>query len=81
MESVTLKAIAHPIRLAMLAACSAAPRTAAQLRDTFNITDSAAHKHLDVLMTAGLLQLDGGAYQAPADWRPIVTALESLQPR
>lgn len=81
MEPATLDAIAHPTRLAMLAACSAGPHTAAQLADTLNITDTTAREHLDALTAARLLQRRGGAYTAPADWRPIIAALEALQPR
>jgi predicted ArsR family transcriptional regulator len=77
----TLNAATHPTRLAMLAACSTSPHTAAQLRDALNITDGVARHHLHVLVTARLLQRDDdGVYTAPGDWQPIVAALEDLQP-
>jgi hypothetical protein len=64
----------HPVRLAILVACSGQPQTLQQL----GLPTGPASRHLGELLRTGLVVRDGSAYRAAFDWRPVVAAFEAI---
>jgi DNA-binding transcriptional ArsR family regulator len=53
-----LRALAHPVRRQLVAACLAAPRPAGELVELTNLAPASVSEHLKVLRKTGLLVLE-----------------------
>ncbi len=75
-DNSMLSLVTNGPRLRILAACSEGPQTVAALGPT-----SEARRHVERLISAGLIIKNGESCTAVSDWRPVVRAFEGLQER
>lgn len=58
MTAELLKAVGHPMRLAMLEALKAGPRCVCELAESLGLNKSVASKHLSLLFDVGVLDME-----------------------
>jgi DNA-binding transcriptional ArsR family regulator len=77
-----LRAIAHPLRLALLVALEDHDQTPAELAVALNAAEPAIAEHLAVLRDARLVTdaVEPGRLRTVDGWSEIAAALERLQP-
>lgn len=78
-----LRAIAHPLRLALLVALEDREQAAPELATALGTTEPAISEQLDVLAAAGLVAPGSapGLHRAVPGWAEIAAALGALQDR
>jgi DNA-binding transcriptional ArsR family regulator len=70
-----LRALAHPVRRQLIAACLAAPRPAGELVELTALAPASVSEHLKVLRKTGLLVLEArGRFRLYATDRRVVEA-------
>ena len=76
-----LRAVAHPLRLALLVALEDHEQTPAELADTLNATEPTVAHQLSILHDAGLAAAadEPDRWRTVDGWAEIATALERLQ--
>ncbi len=76
-----LRAVAHPLRLALLVALEDHEQTPPELAVTLNATEPTIAHHLAVLHDAGLVTADSGAgrWSSVDGWTEISASLQRLQ--
>ncbi|MEM9358819.1 MAG: metalloregulator ArsR/SmtB family transcription factor [Pseudomonadota bacterium] len=68
--SITLSALAHPVRRAILERLNKGDLTAGELAEPFDLSRPAVTKHLNVLERAGLIERSRDAQRRPCRLRP-----------
>ncbi|MEM7777642.1 MAG: metalloregulator ArsR/SmtB family transcription factor [Pseudomonadota bacterium] len=68
--SITLSALAHPVRRSILTRLSEGDLTVGELAEPFDLTRPAVTKHLNVLERAGLIERCRDAQRRPCRLRP-----------
>lgn len=68
--SLTLSALAHPARRAILASLTSGDLTVSELAEPFDVTGPAITKHLKVLERAGLIERSRDAQRRPCRLQP-----------
>ena len=76
-----LRAVAHPLRLALLVALEDHAQASSELAEALNATQPTIAHHLAVLDEAGLVTAaaEGGLWRTVDGWSEIATALQRLQ--
>ena len=75
-----LRAVAHPVRLAILAECEGRGRTLADIAGHVGVSRPSARQHVGVLIDAGLLDdREGVLVSTSAGWADVLLALERLR--
>lgn len=76
-----LRAVAHPLRLALLVALEEREQTPSELATALDAARSSVEHHLAILHDAGLARIAGqsGQWRTVDGWTEISAALERLQ--
>jgi DNA-binding transcriptional ArsR family regulator len=76
-----LRAVAHPLRLALLVALEDHPRAPSELATALNAAEPAIAHHLALLHDAGLVTTatEPGQWRTVAGWAEISASLQRLQ--
>jgi predicted ArsR family transcriptional regulator len=75
-----IRAVLHPVRLAILTQCEESPSTVAELADALAVSPRSVRRHVRVLTEEDLLHGDDGRYRTAEGWSEIVRQLNALVP-
>jgi predicted ArsR family transcriptional regulator len=75
-----IRAVLHPVRLAILTHCEERPSTVAELADALAVSPRAVRRHVRVLTEEDLLHGDADRYRTAEGWSEIVRQLNALVP-
>jgi DNA-binding transcriptional ArsR family regulator len=75
-----IRAVLHPVRLAILTHCEENPSTVAELADALAVSPRSVRRHVRVLTDERLLRADDDRYRTAEGWSEIVRQLNALVP-